>query len=160
MATEAALFPSGTPVRFTIIPDDYHVPFAGRTGDGKLFFLSNELFGVPASTGEPSSFIGLFLWNADGSFDQVMYEAVARPTRLPSAQAVPGGAEDAFNRWILSLGDYVLEEIQVAPFAVEFDGVTFGFVPNEIDEDLISVNVEPGDFMAYYEPWDGEEYDT
>jgi hypothetical protein len=152
-------FPEETPGRFTIIPDDYHVPFAGRTGNGRLFFLSEELFGIPTSTGEPTSFIGLFLWNSDGTFDEVKYEAVARPTGIPSQQAVPAARKDALQRWILSLGDYALEEIAVAPFVTEVDGVTFGFVPQDI-EGTMQIHVEPGNFIAYYEPWDGEEYDT
>jgi hypothetical protein len=159
MTAEPTPFPPGAPDRFTIIPDDYHVPFAGKTGDGRLFFLSNELFGTPASTGAPSSFIGLFLWKPDGSFDEVKYQAVARPSGIPIQQAVPAGEEDAFNKWVLSLGDYKLEEIEVAPFVTKFDGVPFGFVPQDI-EGTMQIHVEPGNFIAYYEPWDGEDYDT
>jgi hypothetical protein len=77
------------PARFTIVPDDYHVPYAGTAEDGRKFFLSDELF--DAST----AYVGLFLWKADGTFDGVY-----------------------------------------------------------------SINIEPGNFIAYYEPWDGLTYDT
>lgn len=61
---------------------------------------------------------------------------------------------------ILKLGDYVLESIEVEPFAVDVRGVTFGFVPEDLGDGQVSIIVQPGDFIAYYEPWDGEEYDT
>jgi hypothetical protein len=64
------------------------------------------------------------------------------------------------NRMLLHLGDFTLEAIDVAPFAVGVDGITFGFVPEEIDEDEVSIQIQPGNFIAYYEPWDGEECDT
>ena len=47
----------------------------------------------------------------------------------------------------------------VAPFTTQVDGVTFGWEVDEYDGDY-SVTVAPGDFIAYYEPWDGLEYDT
>jgi hypothetical protein len=31
------------PTRFTIVPDDHNVPYAGTAGDGRKFFLSDEL---------------------------------------------------------------------------------------------------------------------
>jgi rubredoxin len=160
MPADRSTFPPGTPERFTIIPDDYHVPLAGTTGDGKQFFLSNELFGGAGHSDEVTSFIGLFFWNADGRFESVEVDAVSRPAGIPPMQAVQAGSEEALNRAILKLGDYVLESIEVEPFAVDVRGVTFGFVPERLGDEEISITVQPGNFIAYYEPWDGEEYDT
>ena len=42
---------------------------------------------------------------------------------------------------------------------MEVDGVTFGWVVDQVDG-IYSINIEPGDFIAYYEPWDGLGYDT
>ncbi len=157
---DPSVFPSGTPERFRIVPDDYHVPFAGTAQDGRRFFLSNELFGSRHDSDSTSSFIATFFWNSDGSFESVDVSEVDRPEGIPRAQAIPAGPEDALNRMILKLGDFTLEPIEVAPFALDTDGVTFGFVPEEIDEDTISIQIQPGNFIAYYEPWDGEDYDT
>jgi len=153
-------FPSGTPNRFRIVPDDYHVPFAGTAQDGRRFFLSNELFGQRPDSASASSFVATFFWNADGSFESVDISEVDRPAGIPSAQAVAAGPEDVTNRMLLNLGDFTLEPIEVAPFSIDVDGVTFGFVPEEIDEDEVSIQIAPGNFIAYYEPWDGEDYDT
>lgn len=141
------------PERFTIVPDDYHVPYAGTAADGRRFFLSEELF-----HGD-SSYVGLFLWKADGTYDEVRVDAVPRPTGLPPAQAAPADTEGLVAARLAELGDYTLEAIEVAPFTTQIDGVTFGWLGQE-DEDHAWITIEPGDFICYYEPWDGEDYDT
>ena len=151
---EAAEAPaSGPPARITLVPDDYHVPYAGTAEDGRKFFLSQELFGGG------SSYVGLYLWNADGTFDEVRVDAVERPRDVPPGQAVPAGADDLVEARLAELGDYSLEPIQVEPFLTKVGGETFGWRVDDLDGDY-QINIEPGDFIAYYEPWDGLEYDT
>ena len=140
------------PERFTIRPDDYHVPYAGTAGDGRKFFLSEELFAE-------ASYVGLFLWKADGTFDEVRVDEVPRPKYLPPGQAGRAGAQALVDERLDELGDYVLEPIRVEPFTTRVDGVIFGWKVVRF-EDVYSINIEPGDFIAYYEPWDGFEYDT
>ena len=67
------------PTRITIVPDDYHVPYAGTAGDGRRFFLSEELFTSGTQESDGNAYVGLFLWSADGSFDEVKVDAVGRP---------------------------------------------------------------------------------
>jgi hypothetical protein len=141
------------PERFTIRPDDYHVPYAGTAEDGRKFFLSEELF-----AGD-SSYVGLFLWKADGTFDEVRVDAVPRPKGLPPAQAAPAGATALVDARLDELGDYVLEPIKVEPFVTRVDGVTFGWKVRRF-EGVYDIYIEPGDFIAYYAPWDGRGYDT
>ncbi|MCU1676163.1 MAG: hypothetical protein JWM93_921 [Frankiales bacterium] len=54
------------------------------------------------------------------------------------------------------------ERIEVAPFAIERFGTTFGLVLREPkDEDEVwAVEVQPGNYMAFFEPWDGGDYDA
>lgn len=141
------------PARFTIVPDDYHVPYAGTTGDGRKFFLSDELFD------SRSAYLGLFLWKADGTFEQVKVDKVARPAGLPPGQAGPADADELVAARLAELGKYVLEPIEVEPFTKEVEGVAFGWVVRQFEGDY-SINIEPGDFIAYYAPWDGLGYDT
>jgi hypothetical protein len=54
-APARAAAPDQAPDRFTIAPDDYHVPYAGTAEDGRRFFLSDELFG---GRGGGSSYVG------------------------------------------------------------------------------------------------------
>ncbi|WP_418063551.1 hypothetical protein [Pimelobacter simplex] len=146
-ASACSSTPDGEPpTRFTIRPDDYHVPYAGTAADGRRFFLSEEL-GTPE---DPDTwYVGLFLWHPDGTFDEVVAERVA---------TVP--ASDRLREtYLASLGDYVLEPVEVTPFTTEIDGITFGWAVSEY-EGIWSINIEPGDFIAYNEPWDGVDYDT
>jgi hypothetical protein len=145
------------PERFTIVPDDYHVPYAGTAEDGRRFYLSEELF-APGRPG--SAYVGLFLWHADGTFDEVRVDKVSRPGGLPAGQAGPAGASDLVDARLAELGDYVLEPIEVEPFLEKVDGVSFGWKVGRYDDGTYYINIEPGDFIAYYEPWDGLEYDT
>lgn len=145
------------PERFTIVPDDYHVPYAGTAQDGRKFFLSDELF-HPAQPGV--AYVGLFLWNADGSFDEVRVDEVLRGHDLPPGQAGTAGAQGLLASRLADLGDYVLEPIEVEPFTQQVKGVTFGWKLGQYEDGTFFISIEPGDFIAYYEPWDGVEYDT
>ncbi|MFH5207914.1 hypothetical protein [Antrihabitans spumae] len=142
------------PERFTIVPDDYHVPYAGTAEDGRKFFLSEELFS------ERAAYVGVFLWKADGSFDEVRVDEIGRPAGLPPGQAGPAGAEDLVQARLAELGNYVLEPIEVVPFAEDVDGITFGWKVGQYDDGTYFINIEPGNFICYSEPWDGLEYDT
>lgn len=151
--SEASGPPDPRPDRITIRPDDYHVPYAGTAQDGKKFFLSDELF-TPEN-----SYVGLFLWNADGSFHSVRVSEVARPQGVPPGQASSAGADDLVEGRLGELGDYRLEPITVEPFIETINGVEFGW-RYYVFEGSASINIEPGNFIAYYAPWDGFEYDT
>lgn len=147
--------PEAPPDTFRIVPDDYHVPWAGTTEDGRKFFLSRELF-------EPggSSYVGLFLWKPDGSFDELRVDEVDRPRGVPPAQAAAAGSKQLVRARLAELGDYTLEPIRVQPFTRRVDGVTFGWHVGQYDDGSYYINIEPGDFIAYYAPWDGHGYDT
>ncbi|WP_250443645.1 hypothetical protein [Actinotalea sp. C106] len=143
------------PTQFTIVPDDYHVPYAGTAEDGRKFFLSDELF-VPGE----SAYVAVFLWQADGRFDEIRVDEVASPGGLPAGQASSAGADNIVKTRLAELGDYVLEPIEVEPFTQQVDDVTFGWKVDQYEDGTYYISIEPGDFIAYYEPWDGLEYDT
>ncbi|GAA2746334.1 hypothetical protein GCM10009868_31320 [Terrabacter aerolatus] len=50
--------------------------------------------------------------------------------------------------------------ITAEPFTRTIDGVEFGWKVHHHDDGTYTVTIEPGDFICYYEPWDGYEYDT
>lgn len=153
-----ATAPAAAPQQFTIVPDDYHVPYAGTAGDGRKFFLSDELFSSEPGK-QSTGYVGLFLWNADGSFSGLRVDPVQRADGVPPGQAVSAGADQLLHERLAELGHCKLESITVQPFTRKVDGVTFGWSVTEY-EGTFSINIEPGDFIAYYEPWDGLDYDT
>jgi hypothetical protein len=53
--------------------------------------------------------------------------------------------------------------IEVQPFHVERFGTLFGLIARPPDEDVGGgwwVELRPGNYMAFQEPWDSGEYDT
>ncbi len=68
----------------------------------------------------------------------------------------------AYQQRLKGPGGVSYERIEVAPFAVEGFGTTFGLVLREPEdeEDVWAVEVQPGNDMAFFEPWDSGDYDT
>lgn len=149
------LVDQGAPERIRIVPDDFHVPFAGTAGDGRRFFLSAELFDPGGS-----EYVGLFLWTDDGAFDELLVDEVPAPPGSPADDAARAEADRVVEGRLAELGGYVLEPIDVEPFARVVDGVTFGWVPDRYADGTVVVTLQPGDAMAYTAPWDGLGYDT
>lgn len=87
-------------------------------------------------------------------------DETVRPRGLPPGQGAPAGARALVKARLAELGDYVLEPIEVEPFTEKVDGVTFGWKIGQSDDGTHFINVAPGDFIAYYEPWDGLGHDT
>ena len=142
------------PTRFTIRPDDYHVPYAGTAEDGRRFFLTEELFS------DTSAWVGLFLWKADGQFDEVRVSPVGRAPGLPPGQAAPADSGGLVQTRLAELGKYVLEPITIEPFTTRVDGTEFGWKVDRYADGMYFISIEPGDFICYHAPWDGYDYDT
>lgn len=145
------------PDRITIVPDDYHTPYAGIAADGRKFFVTDELF-YGTGPGQITGYVATFLWRADGEFDELRVDEATRPAGFPPGQPVP--AEGAgLTAHLAALGGHTFESIVVAPFSAFRDGVEFGFVPRD-EGGFAIVDLQPGFVIAYYEPFDGLEYDT
>jgi hypothetical protein len=142
------------PTRFTIRPDDYHVPYVGTAEDGRRFFLTEELFS------DTSAWVGLFLWKADGQFDEVQVSAVGRAPGMPPGQAAPADSGGLVQARLAQLGKHVLEPITVEPFTTRVDGTEFGWKVDRYSDGTYFISIEPGDFICYCAPWDGYDYDT
>ena len=145
----------GVPDRIPIIHDDYHASRIGRLADGRQFFITQPF--VAASAGAPGcEFLAVYLFDAEGAFVE------ARIDSLGSRSTMDGDAARALlERRLAELGELSFESIAVQPFSVVRDGVTFGLVPREPEDegDDWWVILLPGEFMAFTEPWDGY-YDT
>lgn len=151
-------YQNGLPPRFVAINhDDYHARYVGRTPDGGQFFLT---FPFAQTVGDQpgGNFIALYLFDEFGLLrDAQVFDE--RTEGLLTQTAI-----EAFVAQLLAgLGKYKFSNIRVAPFAIERFGRVFGLVfdgrSDEDDDDSIWVNVLPGDYMAFYPPWDGD-YDT
>ena len=139
------------PERITVPHDDYHAEYVGRTPDGRQFFLT-----TPFEPGG-NEYVALFLWDANGEFLEAKVDNFGPRDSMDDV-----ARRHAFDSRLAELGEVELEEISVAPFSVDRFGSQIGLVPRppEDEDDLWTVEMLPGNYMAFYEPWDSGDYDT
>lgn len=141
--------------------DDYKAKYVGKLKDGSQFFLTFPF--VPRLEGSKGGdYIALYQFDEFGAlvkadiFDE-------KQEGLTTETAV-----EAFTQRLLqSLGPHKFQDIAVTPFSVTAFGIQFGLIfdpgdeeeDDDDDEPSIWVTVEPGNYMAFYPPWDGD-YDT
>ncbi|WP_433528977.1 hypothetical protein ACQPYA_21960 [Micromonospora sp. CA-263727] len=146
----------GLPSRIPIDHDDYHAEHVGRTADGRQFFLTTPFEPAMRDEDDGQEFVALYLFDADGRFLEARIDAFGPRARMDDA-----ARRATYEARLIELGDVTFTRIEVEPFAVDRFGTTFGLIPREPegDDDTWWVTVEPGDYMAFSEPWDGD-YDT
>ena len=136
--------------------DDYHAEFIGRTTDDRQFFLTTPF--VPAIQGNPGrEFIALYLFNSQGKFLEARIDDLG--TR---ASFDPDAAKLLHSQRLAELGTVSYERIMVQPFKIDRFDTTFGLVLREPEgeNDVWAVEAQPGNYMAFFEPFDSGEYDT
>ncbi len=146
----------GPPDRVAINHDDHHAKYVGRASDGRRFFLTTPF--VPADgIRDGGEFVALYLFDAAGKLLEAHIDDLGPRATLNEEESLR-----VQERRLRELGDIVIERIEVAPFAVERFGTTFGLVPREPedDDDEWAVEAQPGNYMAFFEPWDSGDYDT
>ena len=145
----------GRPDLVAIDHDDHHAEHIGRTPDGRQFILTNPF--DPALGDNPGcEFVALYVFDAAGQLIQAKIDSFG-----------PRGSNDDARRRkyaerLASLGDASFERVEVAPFGIERFGLEFGLVARapEDEDDEWAVEMQPGNYMAFFEPWDSGEYDT
>ncbi len=146
----------GAPDIIAIERDDHHAEHIGRTADGRQFFLTTPF--EPAIAGRKGSeFVALYVFDATGKLLEAKIDDFG-----PRATLDDKMRREVFDRRLKELGEVSFERIEVAPFVVERFGTTFGLVLREPEdeEDQWAVEAQPGNYMAFFEPWDSGEYDT
>ena len=141
------------PTTIAIDHDDYQAKHVCRLPDGRQFFLTTPFtFGVPGISGR--NFIALFLFDKRGLFLEARIDEVNAEDD-PKHQAT-------FDQRLLELGSVEYGRIEVQPFQVQRFGETFGLVPRPPEDggDDWWVELLPGNYMAFSEPWDSGRYDT
>jgi len=150
------------PKKIRINHDDYQAQHIGHTADGRQFSLTNPF--VWAMGNNPGrEFLALYIFDADGNLLEAKIDDLGERGNkiLPGNKLDISSAGSLVETRLSELGEFSFGDIEVAPFRIEKFSVEFGLIPQppEDDEDELSVTAEPGDYMAFYEPWDGD-YDT
>ncbi len=147
---------SGPPDIIAINNDDYHAEYVGRTSDGRQFFLTTP-FEPAIGNRKGSEFIALYLFDDQGVLIEAKIEDLGPRDTLDEERRI-----QLRDQWLHELGKVTYDRIEVTPFAVERFSTTFGLVLREPedDDDPWAVEMQPGNYMAFFEPWDSGDYDT
>ena len=146
----------GPPNVIAINHDDDCAKYVGRTADGRQFILTLPF--EPAIAGHTGSeFVALYIFDAKGKLLEARIADFGPQATLDKQER-----RNVYEGWLRELGDVTFARIEVAPFAVERFDATFGLVVREPEEpdDPWAVEMQPGNYMAFFEPWDSGEYDT
>lgn len=144
------------PSLIAIDHDDYHASRVGRTKDGIQVFVTTPF--VPAVGDEIGrEFLAVFLFDSTGEFVEARVDDLGPRSELDRDQA-----RRLLEQRLAELGPLEFGRIVAKPFAIERFGTTFGLVPRppEDEGDGWWVELHPGNYMAFHEPWDSGEYDT
>lgn len=146
----------GKPERISIDHDDYHAEHVGRTNDGRQFFLTTPFEPAIGET-QGSEYVALFLFDIDGNLIDAKIDDLGPRESLDDEKR-----RDCYEARLKELGNVAFERIDVKPFAIVRLGTTFGLVPREPkdEDDVWTVEMQPGNYMAFFEPWDSGEYET
>lgn len=112
----------------------------------------------PRGSGDTDrEFLALYLFDKRGALLEVRIDDLGTRAELDKEQA-----RSIFQQRLAELGPVEHRRIEVKPFALDRFGTTFGLVPRppEDEDDVWAVEAQPGNFMAFFEPWDSGEYDT
>ena len=156
MTTEIEMS-EGPPRKIAINHDDYHARHIGRLQDGRQFFVT-QLFEPKRDSDNPGcEYIARFIFDPEGNLVDSKIENLG-----PRENVDAKHARSVYENLLLELGDVTYERIEVAPFEVREDGKSFGLIPREPEdeEDVWAVELLPGNFMAFFQPWDSGYYDT
>lgn len=147
---------SEKPIKIAINHDDYHAQHIGRTKDGNQFFLTTPF--EPAIGGsEGCEYIALYTFDHDGKLLDYKINSLGSRGTYDIEEK-----EKQYYARLAELGEVEYCRIEVKPFSIEYKGVDFGLIAREPEEedDEWAVELQPGNFMAFFKPWDSGDYDT
>src|SRR5215207_2086007 len=141
---------NGPPDIIAIDHDDHSARYVGRTADGGQFFLTTPF--EPATDARPGcEYLALYRFDDAGQLVDARIEDLGPRATMDEDKRVR-----LRDRWLDELGEVSYERIEVAPFVVNRFGTEFGLVarePDDDDGDVWAVEMQPGNYMAFFEPW-------
>jgi len=147
----------GPPELVAIDHDDYHAEHVGHTSDGRQFFLTTPFLPAHRDDQPGCEFVALYLFDAEGRLLEAKIDSLG-----PRATADDEKRRSIRDQHLADLGDATFDRIEVCPFSIERFGTQFGLIACEVEDDpgVWTVELLPGNYMAFWEPWDSGDYDT
>jgi hypothetical protein len=147
---------ASAPKLIAINHDDYHAEHVGHLPDGRQFFLTNPF--DPALGKNPGcEFVALYIFNAAGDLLEDRIDSFGPRSSMDDA-----ARRRLYDQRLKEIGPATFGRIEIAPFSIHKFGLDFGLIPREPeeDDDQWAVEIQPGNYMAFFEPWDSGDYDT
>src|SRR4030095_16354405 len=123
----------------------------GRTADGRQFFLTTPFIPDQPDGSPGCEFIVLYLFDEQGKLLHAQIDNLGSRAQLDRK-----AAKKLYKQRLAELGSIRNERIEIQPFQFERFGTVFGFVLREPEgkgSDW-AVDVQPGDYMAFFRPFD------
>ena len=136
--------------------DDYAARRIGQIADGRQFFLTNPFVPADRNGDGGSEFIALYIFDADGRLLNAKIDNLGVRKNVDEENA-----RSIIQARLNKLGEFSFDDIIIAPFSINKFDIEFGLILHmpEEDDEVLRVTVEPGDYMCFFPPWDGD-YDT
>ena len=147
---------SGKPEKIAINHDDYHAEHIGRTKTGHQFFLTTP-FEPTIGSAQGCEYIALFKFDLDGNLVESIIDKIG-----PRGSFDEEERKNKYLSRLRELGEVKFCRIEVKPFSVKKYDVDFGLIacePEDEDDEWV-VELHPGNYMAFFTPWDSGVYDT
>lgn len=147
---------AGRPVKIAINHDDYHAEHIGIMDDGLQFFLTTP-FEPTSAKKAGCEYIALFKFDLSGNLVDSIIDTLG-----PRGSYSEAARKEKYLYRLKELGTVSYQRIEVKPFSIKHNGIDIGLIPREPEdeEDVWAVELLPGNYMAFFEPWDSGEYDT
>ncbi|CAN5880029.1 hypothetical protein BH11VER1_BH11VER1_20840 [soil metagenome] len=145
------------PNSICICHDEEYANLIGRTNDRKQFFITQPF--IPYG----KDFVARYVFDEEGRFhDAKIYDLGLRTSGEPPGNPLfeNQGAKALQQELLDELGAIQFCDIFIQPFSYELHGINFGLVANILGDGSEDwrVTAEPGNYMEFYAPWDGEYY--
>jgi len=144
------------PEKIAINHDNYSAKHIGRTKDGLQFFLTTPFEPAFPNT-KGCEYIALFKFDLDGNLVDAKIDTIG-----PRGSYNEEERRQKYLSHLYELGEVKYQRIEVKPFSIKHNNVDIGLIIREPvdDDDIFAVELLPGNYMAFFEPWDSGEYDT
>ncbi len=144
------------PSLIAIDHDDDQACYIGKTADKRQFFLTTPFIPARGINGG-REFVALYLFDMKGKFLEAKIDDLGSRAELNEKKI-----QKIREKRLHDLGKHEFCRIEIKPFTVEKFKTVFGLIPRAPEEkgDDWWVEAEPGNYMAFQEPWDSGEYDS
>lgn len=136
--------------------DEYSARYIGQIADGRQFFLTNPFIPADRNYEGGCEFIALYIFDSDGELLDAKIDNLGERKNVDEENA-----RSIIQTRLNELGEFSFDYIVVAPFKISRFDFDFGLIPQEPEEEDEDwyVIAEPGNYMCFYPPWNGD-YDT